>query len=74
MPQPSTNSRIQEVIDAVEALPQDDQELLVDVVAHRLAQRRRERLIAEVIESRAANADGLSQRGTVESLMSALDK
>ncbi|NPV30006.1 MAG: hypothetical protein HPY58_10255 [Firmicutes bacterium] len=45
---------LQEVVEAVEALPQDDQLLLIEIIRRRLIQHRRAELAAEVAEARRA--------------------
>lgn len=70
----SATLTLQQAIDTVEALPPDDQELLVDIVRQRLIQRRRSQLAAEIAEAREAFAEGDVRRGTVEDLMKELDE
>ncbi len=65
-------SQFQEAIDAVEALPADDQALLIDIIRQRLIQQRRAELTAEVAEARAAYQRGEVHRGTVAELMEEL--
>ena len=68
MSAPAT-SRLQDAIETVEALPDDDQEVLVDVVRQRLAQRRRMEIATEIAQGRRAFQRGEVQRGTVDDLM-----
>ena len=65
-------SQFQKSIDAVEALPADDQALLIDIIRQRLIQQRRAELTAEVAEARAAYQRGEVHRGTVAELMEEL--
>ena len=65
-------SQFQKAIDAVEALPADDQALLIDIIRQRLIQQRRAELTAEVAEARAAYQRGEVHRGTVAELMEEL--
>ena len=51
MSQP-VSSRFQQVIETVEALPPDDQLLLIEIIRQRLIQYRRAELAAEVAEAR----------------------
>lgn len=65
-------SYFQEVIETIEALPLDDQELLIELVRQRLIQRRRAELAAEVAEARQAHQQGRVRRGTATELMKEL--
>jgi len=62
----------QEVIEAVEALPPDDQELLIEIVRQRLIQQRRAELAADIAETRSAYQRGEVRRGTIADLMEEL--
>lgn len=66
------SSRFQEVIETVEALPPDDQALLIEIVRERLIQHRRAELAAEIAEARAAYQRGDVQRGRVADLLKEL--
>lgn len=66
------SSRFQEVIETVEALPPDDQELLIEIVRQRLIQQRRAELAADIVEARRAYQRGEVRRGTVADLMEEL--
>lgn len=50
-----------EVIDAVDKLSPDEQETLIETIRRRLAQRRRQELLADIDEARADLAAGRSQ-------------
>lgn len=67
------SSHFQQVIETVEALPLDDQALLIEIVQQRLVQERRRQLAAEIREARAAYAQGDVQRGTVDDLLKAVE-
>jgi hypothetical protein len=69
---PTRSSHFQEVIEAVEALPPDDQALLVEIIRHRLIQYRRKKLAAEIAEAREVYQRGEVRRGTVADLMKEL--
>lgn len=69
MDEKASSSHFQQVIEAVETLPLDDQALLIDIVQQRLVQERRRQLAAEIRESRAAYLQGDVQRGTVDDLL-----
>ena len=64
--------RFQEVIETVEALPSDDQELLIEIIRQRLIQQRRAELAADIAEARSAYERGEVRRGTVADLMEEL--
>jgi hypothetical protein len=68
------SSRFQEVIEMVEALPPDDQELLVEIIRRRLIQQRRGEIAAEVQEARRAYQQGEVRRGTVARLLRELQE
>ena len=63
------SSDFQRVIETVEALPADDQMLLVEIIRQRLIQMRRSDLVHQVAEARQDYQTGNFQRGTVEDLM-----
>jgi hypothetical protein len=69
MSQILSSSRFQEVIDKVEALPPDDQMLLIELIRQRLIQHRRDELASDISESRTAYERGEVRRGTVADLM-----
>jgi hypothetical protein len=66
------SSRFQEAIETVEALPPDDQTLLIEIVRRRLIELRRAELAADVKEARSAYERGDVRRGTVTELMEEL--
>ncbi|NJO43670.1 MAG: hypothetical protein HC769_25795 [Cyanobacteria bacterium CRU_2_1] len=66
-------SAFQQAIDAVEALPPEDQEMVLDVLHKRLAYRRQKALIQEVAEARQEYAQGNVQFGTVADFLAELD-
>lgn len=53
----------------MEALPPDDQWLLIDIIQQRLIQHRRGVLAEEIAEAREAYRHGYVRRGTVADLM-----
>jgi len=69
-----TSYSFQELIEAIEALPVDDQELLIEIIHKRLIQQRRARLLDEISEALSAYERGEVRRGTVEDLMRTLGK
>ncbi len=66
------SSRFQEVIEVVEALPLDDQLLLIEIVRQRLIHHRRRELAADIAEARQVYQQGKIRRGTVADLMKEL--
>ena len=62
----------QEALEAVETLSIDEQETLVDIVQKRLIERARQRLAADIEESRWEFAQNCCQAVSVESLMDEL--
>ena len=72
MSKKKVSSRFQQVIETVEALPPDDQLLLIEIIRQRLIQPRRAELAAEIAEARDAYQRGDVRRGTVADLMKAL--
>ncbi len=72
MSQQAKTSHLEEVIEKVEALPPDDQALVIDIVRQRLIQRRRSELAHDIAEMRAAYRRGDVHRGTVDDLMAEL--
>jgi hypothetical protein len=61
-------SLLQEAIDAVESLPPDDQAALIDLIRHRLVERRRAEILQNAAETLQAVRDGRARYGSVEDL------
>ena len=61
-------SQLQQALDAVESLPPDDQETLIDLVRHRLMERRRAEIARNAEDTLQAVRDGLAEYGSVEDL------
>ena len=59
----------QDLIDAVESMPLDDQSMLVNLINKRIQEKRRADLVAEVREARDAYERGEVKQGTLEDLM-----
>jgi len=72
MGQKTSSSRLQEAIETVEALPLEDQVLLIEIVRQRLIQQRRSELASEIAEARDDYQQGKIRRGTVTELMEEL--
>ncbi len=58
-----------EVLDAIEHLPVEQQADLVDVVRRRLAERGRQQIIADASEARAEFAAGNTRATSIDDLM-----
>lgn len=63
----------QDLIDAVEALPLDDQSMLIEIIQKHIIEKRRIKLIADINESREDFERGNVKCGTVEEIMRYLD-
>jgi hypothetical protein len=59
----------QDLIEAVEAMPLEDQSLFVELINKRIIERRRSELVAEVHEARRAFESGDVKRGSFKDLM-----
>ena len=62
----------QEALDMVEALPEGQQDDLVDIIQRRRIERRRELLAQSIQEARAEYAKGEVRRGNADDLMKEL--
>ena len=63
----------QDLIEAVESLPLDEQSMLVELINKRIIEKRRAELVAEVRESREAFLRGEVKCGTVKDLIKDLE-
>ena len=61
-------SLLQQALDVVESLPPDDQETLLDLIRHRLVERRRAEIARNAKETLQAVRDGRAQYGSIEDL------
>ena len=61
-------SQLQQALDVVESLPPDDQETLLDLIRHRLVERRRAEIARNAKETLQAVRDGRAQYGSIEDL------
>ena len=59
---------LQQALDAVESLPPDDQETLIDLIRHRLVERRRAEIARNAKETLQAVREGHAEYGSVEDL------
>lgn len=74
MAEAAAKSSFQELIESVEALPLDDQEILMDIINRRIIEQRREELVADMEESLQAYRKGEVRIGTVDDLLRDLDE
>lgn len=58
----------QAALEVVEALPPKDQEILIDLIHHRLVERRRDEIARHAEETLRAVQEGRAQYGTLEDL------
>jgi hypothetical protein len=64
-----SESQFSNVLDAVERLSDEDQETLLDIIRHRLAQRGRDRIARDVEEGRREFAAGRLKPMSVDEIM-----
>ena len=64
----------QDALETVETLPEEQQENLIEIVQHRLIDRRRQEIADNIKTAREEYAQGQLQRGTVDDLMKELSK
>lgn len=67
-------SSFQELIESVEALPLDDQQILMDIINRRIIEQRREELFSDMEESLEAYRKGEVRIGSVDDLLRDLDE
>jgi hypothetical protein len=67
-------SNFQQLIESVEALPIDDQEILVEIINKRIIEQRREELVADMEESLEDYRRGDVRIGTVDDLLRDLEE
>jgi sirohydrochlorin ferrochelatase len=63
-----------QVLDAIEHLPEDQQADIIDVVRRRLAERGRRRVIADVKAARLEHAAGKSREASVDEIMKEIEE
>jgi len=59
----------QKAVEVVESFPEEQQEVLIDIVQHRLIEQRREKLAQNIKKARREYAKGEVRRGTIDDLM-----
>ncbi|MBC7900765.1 MAG: hypothetical protein H7070_12020 [Saprospiraceae bacterium] len=62
-------SNFADVLEAVDELPIDEKEMLVDILQHRMIEDRREALRVEIENSRREFAEGLCKPSTPEEIL-----
>ena len=65
----ATSLSFQDLVEAVESMPLDDQSMLIELINKRILEKRRADLIAEVKEARDAFKRGEVKQGTIEDLL-----
>ena len=73
MAEAAAKSSFQELIESVEALPLDDQEILMDIINRRIIEEKREELVADMEESLPAYRKGEVRAGTVDDILKDLN-
>jgi hypothetical protein len=68
------NITFQKALEAIESLPEEQRESLIDIVKRRLIEERRERLAQRIGEAREEYKRGEIKKGTVDDLMRELPK
>jgi len=68
------SSRLDQVLDSIEELSVDEQEILIDLIRHRLAERRRSAIAANIMQAQAEYQSGKVFRGNVTQIMDELRK
>ncbi|MEH2206765.1 MAG: hypothetical protein V7K53_22270 [Nostoc sp.] len=67
-------SRLDQVLENIENLSVDEQETLIDLISHRLAERRRSEIAANIAQAQVDYQTGKVFRGTVTQIMDELRK
>lgn len=67
-------SRLDQVIESIENLSIDEQETLIDLIRHRLAERRRSEIAANIAQAQIEYQAGKVYRGNVTQIMDELRK
>jgi hypothetical protein len=68
------SSRLDQVLDSIEELSVDEQEILIDLIRHRLAEQRRSAIAANITQAQAEYQSGKVFRGNVNQIMDELRK
>jgi hypothetical protein len=73
LPETAKTSDFQNAIEVVEALPLEDQEILIDILSKRLRHQKRDEFIASIKEAQEEYAKGNFRSGSVDDLLAELD-
>jgi len=73
MAEAAAKSSFQELIESVEALPLDDQQILMDIINRHIIEQRREELFSDMEESLEAYRKGEVRVGTVDDILKDLN-
>jgi len=65
-------SKFEQVLESIETLSVDEQEVLIDVLCHRLAEQRRDEIAANIAQAQEDYRTGKVFRGTVDQLLNEL--
>ncbi|MDZ8258469.1 hypothetical protein [Nostoc sp. ChiQUE01b] len=65
-------SKLDQVLESIEDLSVDEQETLIDLIRHRLAERRRSEIAANIAQAQVEYQTGKVFRGTVTQIMDEL--
>ncbi|MCC5613686.1 hypothetical protein LC605_01040 [Nostoc sp. CHAB 5836] len=65
-------SRLDQVLESIENLSVDEQETLIDLISHRLAERRRSEIAGNIAQAQVEYQTGKVFRGTVTQIMDEL--
>ncbi|QLE56869.1 hypothetical protein [Nostoc sp. TCL26-01] len=66
------SSKLDQVLDSIEDLSVDEQETLIDLIRHRLAEKRRSEIAANITQAQAEYQSGGVFRGTVNQIIDEL--
>ena len=69
MPMAAEALRFGDVLDAIDLMPMEDQEQIVEIVRRRLSLARREQLVQEVLEAEREYAEGRCKAATIDEIM-----
>ncbi|MBG1264411.1 hypothetical protein [Nostoc commune] len=67
-------SRLDQVLESIENLSIDEEETLINLISHRLAERRRYEIAANIAQAQVEYQAGKVFRGTVTQIMDELGK
>lgn len=68
------SSRLDQVLDSIENLSVDEQETLIELIRHRLAEKRRSEIAVNITQAQAEYQSGRVFRGNVKQIMDELNK